>query len=179
MKISQEEKDRLENLYQTFLHDEKIQQMKEIPMHRGSNCYEHCFKVARKGIRHALKYHKKGINLELVLIGAILHDYYLYDWRKDKSKRKRHGSDHPFIAANNAKRDFDISDPVREIIERHMWPINLNKWPDTTEARIVSVSDKAVTIGEALTSKAYKKKKREKFLKNISTLFGDYKEKNK
>ena len=111
-----------------------------------------------------------------MLIGSILHDYYLYDWRKDKSKRKRHGTDHPYIAARNAKRDFDISDAVRKIIERHMWPLNTNEWPDTSEARIVSVSDKAVTIGEALTSVAYKRRKREKFLKKISTLFGDYKE---
>ena len=173
MKINQEEKERLETIYQTFLHDEKILQMKEISMHRGSNCYEHSFKVARKAIRHALRYHKKEINLEIVLIGSILHDYYLYDWRKNKELLKGHGSNHPYIAAKNAKRDFDISDEVRKIIEAHMWPLNTSNWPNTTEARIVSVSDKAVTIGEALTSIAYKKKKRQKYLQNISKLFDD------
>ena len=84
MNILEEQKQRLESLYQSFLNDEKILRMKDISMHRGSNCYEHSFKVARKAIRHALRYHKKEINLEIVLIGSILHDYYLYDWRKNK-----------------------------------------------------------------------------------------------
>lgn len=171
MKITDEEKKTLESIYQTFLKDSKIQKMKDIPMHRGSNCFEHCFKVARKAVRHAIKYHYKKINLNVVLIGAILHDYYLYDWRKDSSKRKRHGRDHSYIASENASRDFDVSKKVKKVIETHMWPLNISDFPETKEARIVSVSDKAVTIGEILTSIRYKQKRREKYLKNISTLF--------
>ena len=169
MKITLEEKKRLEDIYQAFLNDEKILRMKDISMHRGSNCYLHSFKVAKKAIKKSLN--KKDINLEVVLLGAILHDYYLYDWRKDRSKLKKHGKNHPDIAINNAIRDFDISDDVKSVIKSHMWPINIKDFPKSKEAKIVSLSDKAVTIGESLTTKKYKQKKREKYLSYISHLF--------
>ena len=169
MTITLEQKERLEKLYQSFLNDEKILRMKEISMHRGSNCYLHSFKVAKKAIKKSLN--KKDIKLEVVLLGAILHDYYLYDWRKDRSKLKKHGKNHPGIAINNAIRDFDISDDVKDVIKSHMWPINIKDFPKSKEAKIVSLSDKAVTICESLTTKKYKQKKREKYLSYISHLF--------
>ena len=169
MRITIEEKERLEKLYQSFLNDEKILRMKDISMHRGSNCYIHCFKVAKRAVNKSLN--KKDINLEVVLIGAILHDYYLYDWRKDRSKLKKHAKNHPNIAIENAIRDFNISNDVQKVIKSHMWPINFKAFPNTKEAKIVSLADKAVTIGESLTSKRYKQKKREKHLSYISHLF--------
>lgn len=169
MKITEQEKQRLENLYQTFLNDEKILRMKDISMHRGSNCYEHSFKVAKKAIRKSLN--RKNVNLEVVLLGAILHDYYLYDWRKDRSKLKKHGKNHPDIAIENAIKDFNIPDEVKKVIKSHMWPINIKDYPKSKEAKIVSISDKEVTIVESMTTKKYKQKKREKYLSYISTLF--------
>ena len=169
MKITIEQKEQLENIYQAFLNDEKILRMKEISMHRGSNCYEHCFKVAKKAIRKSL--HRKNIDLEVVLIGAILHDYYLYDWRNDRSKLKKHGKNHPDIAIENAVRDFNVSDEVKKVIKTHMWPVNFKSYPNSKEAKLVSLSDKEVTIGESLTSINYKKKKREKYRTYISHLF--------
>ena len=171
MKINQEEKERLETIYQTFLHDEKILKMKEISMHRGSNCYEHSFKVARKAIRHALRYHKKEINLEIVLIGSILHDYYLYDWRQDRSKLKGHGKNHPVIAAKNAKEDFNIPDKSAEIILSHMWPINIRRYPHSKEAKILSYADKRIAMKEAFSSRRRKEKKHPFVLNDIAKLF--------
>ena len=169
MKLSEEEKNRLEELYQKFLHDELVQKMKEVPMHRGSNCYLHSFKVAKKAVKHALHY--KNVDVEAVLIASILHDYYLYDWRKDRSKLKHHGQRHPYIAAEQAKRDFDINELTQTIIKSHMWPINFKEFPKTKEARILSYSDKDVAVCEALTSKRYKAKRETKYLEYISTLF--------
>lgn len=171
VKPSEEQKQQLENIYQTFLNDSRIKRMEEISMHRGSNCYFHCFKVAKKAVRRSFRSFNKKINYEAVLIGAILHDYYLYDWRKDRSKRKKHARNHPFNASENASRDFDISKKVKRIIETHMWPINIKDFPKSKEARIVSLCDKAVTIGEVLTSKKYKQNKREKYLNKIAHLF--------
>lgn len=170
MKISDEQKEKLESLYQTFLNDPKILKMKEISMHRGSNCYEHSFKVAKHAIRMALR-RRKSLDLEAILIGAILHDYYLYDWRKDRSKLKKHGSKHPYYAAENATRDFGISPKIRKIIETHMWPFNFRNFPNSTEAIIVMVADNHIATREAFTSKRFKSKRRDKYLKNISHLF--------
>ena len=169
MKLNEEEKQKLENLYQSFLHDEKVMRMKEIPMHRGSNCYYHSFKVAKKAIKNALRH--KNVNLEVILVGAILHDYYLYNWRENKRLLKKHGKNHPYIAAQNAEQDFHISEKVQKAIKSHMWPINIKEFPNSKEARIISVADKTIALRESLTSKAHKKKRDSVYLKHIEKLF--------
>ena len=171
MKLTDEQKQTLENIYQTFLSDQRILRMKEIPMHRGSNCYEHSFKVAKKAIKTAIRLFKRDIDLEVVLIGAILHDYYLYDWRSNREYRKGHAKNHEIVASENASRDFDIPKEIKKVIESHMWPFNIKSFPNTREARIVSMADKSVATIEAFTSIKYKAKKRETYLKYISTLF--------
>ena len=169
-KISLEEKERLEEIYYSFLNDSKIDMMKDVSMHRGSNCYLHSFQVAKLAIKRALR-RKHKLDLESILIASVLHDYYLYDWRKDKSLLKKHGSRHPYIACNNAKRDFNINDKVASIILSHMWPINFKRFPKTVEARIVNNADTHVAFKEAMTSKIHKAKRIEKKLEFISELF--------
>ncbi|MBQ2069324.1 MAG: HD domain-containing protein [Bacilli bacterium] len=169
MKISDEEKLELEEIYQAFLHDEKILRMKEISMHRGSNCYIHSFKVAQIAVKRALR-HNKG-DLRTVLVGSILHDYYLYDWRIDHSKMDHHLSAHPYIAAENAEKDFGIHEPIKKVIQSHMWPVNFSEFPETKEARIISLADKHIYVKEIVCSAKYKAKREEKYLRQISTLF--------
>ena len=169
MKIDEIKKKELEDIYQSFLNDEKVLKMKDIQMHRGSNCYIHSFKVAKLAIKRALR-HKKG-DLYIILLGSILHDYYLYDWRVDKSKMKNHLKDHPYIAAENAEKDFGIHEPIKKVIKSHMWPINFTEFPKTKEARIISHADKTIYLREIICSRRYKKKREEKYLKQISTLF--------
>ena len=168
MIISEEEKKRLEDIYQSFLNDEKIKRMQEIPMHFGSNCYVHSFKVAKLSIKKALK--KKSANLENILVGAILHDYYLYDWRKDKEKKKNHGK-HPFVAVENATRDFHINEEVKRIIACHMYPMNKEYKPTTIEEKIVAKCDTKVATIEFLSSSKHKRRVYQKTLIFISTLW--------
>ena len=169
MEITLEKKQQLEEIYQSFLNDERILKMKEITMHRGSNCYFHSFKVAKLAVKRALR-HKKG-DLEVILIGAILHDYYLYDWRVDRSKMRHHMSSHPYTAAENAERDFGIHEPIKKVIQSHMWPVNFKDFPKTKEARIISNADKAIYLKEIISSKRFKKKRADKYLKQIACLF--------
>ena len=171
MKINEEKKKELEDIYQSFLHDERILKMKDIQMHRGSNCYIHSFKVTKLAIKRALR-HNKG-DLLVILLGSILHDYYLYDWRMDKSKMKHHLSEHPYIAAENAERDFGIHEPIKRVIQSHMWPINFENFPDTKEARIISNADKTIYLREIICSRRYKAKREAKYYQQISKLFDD------
>ena len=170
MNLTNEEKRKLEDIYQRFLNDEKILKMKEISMHRGSNTYIHSFKVAKLAIKRALKRRKK-LDLESILIASILHDYYLYDWRKNKKLKKHHASRHPFISVDNAKRDFDIPESVAYIIKVHMWPYNFKMFPKSTEARIVNNADNIIATKEVFTSKKHKDKNVDKYLDYIKTLF--------
>ena len=169
MKLTNEQKQELENLYQSFFHDPKIERMKDIPMHRGSNCFIHSFSVAKLAIKRALRH--KNVNLHVILLGAILHDYYLYDWRTEKEKKKHHCKNHPNIASMNAERDFKVVKEVKKIIESHMWPLNWKSFPDTTEARIVSLADKHVASKEAATSIQSKANRKDEIMKSIEKLF--------
>ena len=171
MLITEEEKKQLEDVYQSFLHDEKVLKMKEISMHRGSNCYIHSFKVAKLATKRALRHHKG--NLYTILVGAILHDYYLYDWRVDRSKMRHHMGSHPYTAAENAERDFGIHEPIKRVIQSHMWPVNIRDFPKTKEARIISNADKAIYLKEICCSKRYKKKREEKYYQQIAKLFDE------
>ena len=168
--LTKEEKDELVNLYNYYYNHELIQKMKEIPMHRGSNCFIHSFKVAKLAIKKALR-RKKKLDYKSILLASILHDYYLYDWRKDKSLLKNHATNHPTLASNNAKADFAINDDVSKIILSHMWPYNFKVFPKSIEARIVLVADKNVATIEALSFKASKERRIEKTIKKIENLF--------
>ena len=168
--LTLQEKTELENLYQGFLHNELVVKMKEIPMHRGSNCYIHSFKVCKLVIKKALK-SKKEYHYKSLIIASILHDYYLYDWRSDRSKRKKHGKRHPYIADENAKRDFSIDEEVSSIIKSHMWPINPKEFPKTKEAKLVNYVDDIIATREFFCSKRFKNKREEKYLSYISHLF--------
>ena len=166
-----ETKNHLEELYQRFLNDEKIKRMLDIPMHRGSNCYIHSFKVAKLAIKRALRRKKKHLALENILVAGILHDYYLYNWRNNHDYRKKHARKHPYVASENAGKDFGINNEIKRIIETHMWPINFSDFPSSTEARIVNNADTSIAFKEAMTSIKYKMKRKQKDLEFISHLF--------
>lgn len=169
MKIDSSFKSELEAIYQSFLKDERILKMKDIPMHRGSNCYVHSFRVAKLAIKRALK--KDNVDLKTLLIGAILHDYYLYDWRIEKDKKLMHVKKHPDVSIKNAVKDFNISKDSQEIIRRHMWPFNIDLFPNTIEARILTLADKTIYWKEELVSKKHKQKNSDKYYQEIEKLF--------
>ena len=170
--LTKEEKNELAEIYQRFLNDEKVQRMNDIQMHRGSSCYIHSFRVAKLCVKKAARYKRYSLDdLKNVLIASILHDYYLYDWREHRELKKKHGRKHPLVACANAVRDFNISKEVQEIIKTHMWPLTPKLYPKTKEAKLVNRMDNHIAIREALTFRAFKKRRHEKYLKMISHLF--------
>ena len=55
---------------------------------------------------------------------------------------KLHGFRHPLIASINARKYYDINEDERIIIESHMWPLTITKFPKTIEAKIICLIDK-------------------------------------
>ena len=124
MTITDEKRRELEEIYQRLLNDDKVKQMMEIPMHRGSNCYIHSFKVAKLAIKRALT--KKSADLKILLYAAIFHDYYLYDWHHTGEGHRLHGFFHPGKALKNARRDYGkLSKYEVDAIKHHMFPLTL------------------------------------------------------
>ena len=170
MNLTNKRKEALEKTYQYYLHNEAVLKMKEIPAHIGSNCYIHTFKVVKQVMKKAVK-SKKDLDLENLLIAAIFHDYYLYDWRKTKDRPHPHGKYHPRISAENAKRVFNISEEAQRLIKSHMWPFNFFNPPKGKEAWLLCNVDTWVALVECLVSRKKKAKREKEYLDYISTLF--------
>ena len=119
----------------------------DIVHHFRTNVFRHSISVARLSLKIAEKLHLK-VNEEDLLTGALLHDYFLYDWHEKKLHHKLHGFIHAKIAADNAKRDYNINDKVYNIIYSHMFPLNLTHIPRCKEAWIVTIADKYVALKE-------------------------------
>lgn len=88
------------------------------------------------------------VNMDALVIGALLHDYFLYDWHDGKG-RHFHGFTHPECAFRNAEKDYTLSPRVKNIIIRHMFPLTIIP-PTCTEAWIVCIADKICAIEETL-----------------------------
>lgn len=114
-----------------------------MPVHR------HCIEVASESIRISKAL---GIpcNEREMIRGALLHDYFLYDWHdKTVERRNLHGFYHPGIALRNASKEYELTLREKDIIKKHMWPLTVVP-PLCREAWIVTTADKYCSLLETL-----------------------------
>ena len=135
-----------------ILKSKKVKSQKQFIQHGDVSVYEHSLRVAYLSIKIASKFHLR-VNIRSLIRGALLHDYFLYDWHvKDKSHRL-HGYTHANTALKNAKRDFKINKIEENMIKCHMFPLNLFSIPKYKEAKILCICDKLCAISETLPIK--------------------------
>lgn len=87
-----------------------------------------------------------------IIRGALLHDYFLYDWHHHKHDRglwNMHGFSHPRTALKNAGREYRLSPREQDIIKKHMWPLTIVP-PLCREAWIVTAADKYCSFLETV-----------------------------
>jgi uncharacterized protein len=82
--------------------------------------------------------------------GALLHDFFHYDWRKTRpSSGGLHGFHHPREAFINAELAFGpLTRRERDCVLAHMWPLTPVP-PRYPESFIVCMVDKAVSLAES------------------------------
>lgn len=126
--------------------------------HHNSSIYVHVQEVAYLSYR-ICKFLK--LDYRSAARGALLHDYFLYDWRNhdvpDLPRKKFHGIEHPTIALANAKKHFSLNEIEEDIIKKHMWPLTLFV-PKYKESFIVSFADKYLSSKEFIGE--FKKRRR-------------------
>ena len=135
-----------------ILKSKKVKSQKQFIQHGNVSVYDHTYSVAVLSLYLADKLNIHVDEKSLVR-GALLHDYFLYDWHvKDKSHRL-HGYTHANTALKNAKRDFKINKIEENMIKCHMFPLNLFSIPKYKEAKILCICDKLCAISETLPIK--------------------------
>ena len=137
-----------------ILNSENYKKSKGFVQHGNFSVWRHSFNVAETSIRMSRILPARFHERELVR-GALLHDYFLYDWHKKRvgireirEFYKMHGFTHPAVAAQNARRDFNTGRLENEIIAKHMWPLTIRKIPMCREAWIVTLADKYCSLME-------------------------------
>ena len=121
-----------------------MEKTKSFTQHGGTSVYEHCLNVACESLMLARRV-KQSVDERAMVRGALLHDYFLYDWHQPG--HGLHGFRHPAIALKNAARDFRLGDVERDVILRHMFPLNLAP-PRYRESLIVCLADKICAARE-------------------------------
>lgn len=160
MKIRQKEVEDL--IFKSYLEEvmkkKKFLKMNRYIQHGNTSCLLHSIAVSYYSYRLA-KFLRLNIHEKELIRGALLHDYFLYDWHA-KYKPTRdvglHGRIHPKIALFNARKDYDINELEADIIARHMFPLTFTP-PKYKESVIVCLVDKVLSTYEVFSKNAYAK----------------------
>lgn len=132
----------------------RLRQEAAFVQHGVTQCLLHSIAVAYYCDRLACRLAVLRFRRRQLLRGALLHDYFLYDWHDPDPSHRLHGFYHPAKALRNACRDFDL-DPVEEnIILRHMFPLTPVP-PKYREAILVCMVDKGCSLYEVFARHPY------------------------
>lgn len=131
-----------------LLESKDVQRMSTFIQHANISCLEHSISVAYYSFWMCQRFHLHA-DYRSIIRGALLHDFFLYDWHVGNGQKGLHGFTHPKTALENAEEHFPLNDMERDIIVKHMWPLTLVP-PKYKESLIVSLSDKFCSVIETL-----------------------------
>ncbi len=131
-----------------LIESEVVLQMKKYIHHGNTSCFEHCLNVSYMNYKIC-----KWLNLDYrsAARAGLLHDLFLYDWHLKHSKKilEKHGFTHSKIALFNAQKYFNLNNLEKDIILKHMWPLNI-ELPKYKETCVIVLTDKICCIKEFL-----------------------------
>ncbi len=128
-----------------------MEQSKTYLQHGSTSIYLHAISVALVCIWMVRKL-SLHVNERALVRGALLHDYFLYDWHEKDNSHRWHGFTHPKKATENAKRDFQIDEIEEDMIRCHMFPLTW-KTPTYTESWVLCTADKICSMREIFAGK--------------------------
>lgn len=134
------------NIINDLTQNETVLQMKNFRQHYNTSCFDHCKEVAFYSYLIC-----KKLNLDYVSAAraGMLHDLFLYDWRKRERGRKGlHAYTHGKTAFKKASEILNLNDKEKDMIIKHMWPVTL-AIPKYKETFILTFVDKYFAIAEA------------------------------
>ncbi|MCK5761293.1 MAG: HD family phosphohydrolase [Candidatus Izimaplasma sp.] len=126
---------------------EIVQSMEQYIQHGDITCLDHCKNVSFRSFKVC-----KLLNLDYksAARGALLHDFFLYDWHIPGSHVGLHGFRHSKISLKNAEKHFTLNNKEKDIISSHMWPLTLRP-PKYRESFVVTLVDKFCSTKEIVT----------------------------
>ena len=112
-------------------------------MHHGISRYEHSINVAIVTYKISRFF---NLNTNEATRAALLHDFFKNEDVKHYNSIKKYRF-HPYLAYQNSKKYFEVTDKEKDAIMCHMFPWTL-KLPSSGEGWIVTMADKIVAAKE-------------------------------
>lgn len=136
-------------LAEEILTHPRFQDQKAYIHHKDISLFDHSIEVAYGAYKVAKR---MRLDIRAVVRGGLLHDFFLYDWHVEGQKErkplfKKHGFTHARAAFDNASNYFDLSKKERDIILKHMFPLNIRP-PRYLESWVVNFVDDYTSIRE-------------------------------
>ena len=136
-----------------LLHEVPLDRMDRYIQHGDTSCLRHCVAVAYLSFLLSRRLRLR-CDARSLIRGAMLHDFFLYDWHEKDAGHSLHGFTHPATALRNAQRFLALNPTERDIIRRHMWPLTPVP-PHCREAWLVCLADKICSVRETLRLRPY------------------------
>ena len=140
-----------DNCIMNLYSDETVQKMDKMKHHLGNTCMDHSLFVAYMSYSICKKF---GWDYESAARAGLLHDLFLYDWKKGTEHEGLHGVVHPRIAYENAEElcrenenEEELNSLEKDIILKHMWPL-ASSMPKYKESFVVCIADKVCAMAE-------------------------------
>lgn len=159
-----------EEIIRDLIENETVQEMKQYIQHCDTTCFDHCKNVAYYSY---LICKKHRLDFYSAARGGMLHDLFLYNWRKSERRVQLEGLHafvHPKIALINSMKLFHLNNIEKDVILKHMWPVTFFSFPKYKESYIITLVDKYCAIEETLQY-LQKKKRFQKLSRYAYTLF--------
>ncbi len=148
VKLGKEDEKEFRQILTEVCKNSRLLQSNQYIQHGATSVFRHSVAVAYVSFWLARKMHAR-VEEKTLIRGALLHDYFLYDWHEKDASHKWHGFYHAEKALKNAMEDFDLNKVEKDMIRRHMFPLNLRP-PRYKEAWILCGADKLCSSKETV-----------------------------
>lgn len=147
--LSEEQEKIFYDILEEVCRNSRILESHRYIQHGTTSVFRHSVSVAYVSFCLAAKM-GAPVDMPSLVRGALLHDYFLYDWHVKDDAHKWHGFRHARCACDNAMRDVpDLNEVEQDMIRCHMFPLNLRP-PKYMEGWILCCADKICSSAETL-----------------------------
>lgn len=152
------------NYIQDILTNDEFQKLSAFGQHIHTDRLQHSLNVAYYTFLVCRKY---NWHVEEATRAALLHDFFLYDWKE--TKLGFHPNEHPKQALINSKKHFEITPLMENMILSHMWPLSL-AYPKHRESLVIQGSDRFCACLEVMSG-LKQKVKTMRLITSVTTYF--------
>ena len=130
------------NIIKDIIENDEVKKMKNYRQHAATSCYEHCYNASHYCYLLCKKF---NLDYKSCARAAMLHDFYLYDWRVKDVSHKWHAFTHPKKALDKSLSIFTLNDKETDYTGS---AINI-------DAPVIKNSDGDVITGPSITYAYY------------------------